>query len=402
MKNLTLILLVCLVYSLPAQWTGTYGSNQLFDIAFSTPTNGVAVGTSPGLIKPAISRTSNGGASWTTSTLNTGWDLYAVSAANASTYYACGTGVIFRSISSGSSWTAIPQPATGTDSIYLQIKFVDSLNGYVADGGSMFKTIDAGNSWTYFGKTISTPAIENMGVATASKVFSSVNQQLFRTFNGGVTWDTLTQTQMSIPLNEGIVKIFWSDSTQVFIATLNGNATRLYRSIDNGNTWTHVFSNAKKFIDIDASDINHLALVLSNMELYVSNNQGQSWSYVSPSSDNFGAIGSISYPAPGKVYGTGAYNLAFGVFSYGNIPTAMNELSVRDELLLYPNPAVNSLNWKSDLQMDHIMIYSIDGKLMSETEQPANSIDISGLAKGVYIAELKVSDAVQRVRWVKM
>ena len=71
---------------------------------------------------------------------------------------------------------------------------------------------------------------------------------------------------------------------------------------------------------------------------------------------------------------------------------------------LFPNPATSQLTINlGGLQAEQVSIYSVDGKLVSETKQPANNrIDIINLDSGVYIAEVKVGDAVQRVRWVKM
>ncbi len=73
-------------------------------------------------------------------------------------------------------------------------------------------------------------------------------------------------------------------------------------------------------------------------------------------------------------------------------------------LQVYPNPATNQLNINlGGLQAEQVSIYNVDGKLLSQTKQPANNrIDISNLASGAYIAEVKLKDVVQRVRWVKM
>jgi hypothetical protein len=73
------------------------------------------------------------------------------------------------------------------------------------------------------------------------------------------------------------------------------------------------------------------------------------------------------------------------------------------ELSIYPNPATHELFILGSFKTEQVSIYNVDGKLVSQTKTPANNrIDISDLAAGVYIAEVKVRDLIARVRWVKM
>jgi hypothetical protein len=87
-----------------------------------------------------------------------------------------------------------------------------------------------------------------------------------------------------------------------------------------------------------------------------------------------------------------------------SVLTAIKEINTPVDLKIYPNPATNELNITSgNLKAQRVSIYDVDGKLVSETIQPTgNRVDISALAKGVYIAEIKVRDVVQRIRWIKM
>lgn len=84
--------------------------------------------------------------------------------------------------------------------------------------------------------------------------------------------------------------------------------------------------------------------------------------------------------------------------------TGISNSSFKSLITIYPNPATSQLNiYLGGLQAEQVSIYNVDGKLVSTSKQPKNnSIDISGLAAGVYIAEVKVRHAAQRVRWVKM
>ncbi|MES2621685.1 MAG: LamG-like jellyroll fold domain-containing protein [Bacteroidota bacterium] len=85
--------------------------------------------------------------------------------------------------------------------------------------------------------------------------------------------------------------------------------------------------------------------------------------------------------------------------------TGVNDLALEEEAVsVYPNPATNQLTINvPNLRGEQVNIYSVDGKLVSETKQALNNqIDISNLTSGVYIAEVRVNNTLQRVKWLKL
>ncbi len=68
-------------------------------------------------------------------------------------------------------------------------------------------------------------------------------------------------------------------------------------------------------------------------------------------------------------------------------------------IILYPNPATDELNL--GVSAEFLRIYQTDGKLVLE-ERQTNKVNVSTLAQGVYIAEVKAGEIVRRVRWVKL
>jgi hypothetical protein len=71
---------------------------------------------------------------------------------------------------------------------------------------------------------------------------------------------------------------------------------------------------------------------------------------------------------------------------------------------LFPNPATNQFFIETNgTAVSEVNIYNTAGSLVSQTKQPqTKSIDISQLANGVYIAEIKTKEAGVMRRWVKM
>jgi N-acetylneuraminic acid mutarotase len=85
------------------------------------------------------------------------------------------------------------------------------------------------------------------------------------------------------------------------------------------------------------------------------------------------------------------------------LPTDVYALESDNDFKLLPNPAVTELFIQTKLYVEQVNIYDISGSLVSQTKLPqSKSIDISQLAPGVYIAEIKTKGASVRRRWAKM
>ncbi|EPR73201.1 Pectate lyase [Winogradskyella psychrotolerans RS-3] len=67
---------------------------------------------------------------------------------------------------------------------------------------------------------------------------------------------------------------------------------------------------------------------------------------------------------------------------------------------IYPNPAKNSFQIDSNNSIDSVQLYSITGQLLKTFKQEAN-YDISDLATGVYIANIKTQLGSKTLRIVK-
>jgi hypothetical protein len=85
------------------------------------------------------------------------------------------------------------------------------------------------------------------------------------------------------------------------------------------------------------------------------------------------------------------------------MPVGINEIG-ENGILIYPNPASNRLFVEAyKLLVEEVNIYNAIGSLVSShTLQSDKSIDISHLASGIYIAEIKTKEAAVKKRWVKM
>ncbi len=68
---------------------------------------------------------------------------------------------------------------------------------------------------------------------------------------------------------------------------------------------------------------------------------------------------------------------------------------------VYPNPAIETLNISSNQTIDHIAIYSIDGKLMAQESNPAATVSISTLPKGLYFLNIQSGKNAKNIKFIK-
>ncbi len=124
-------------------------------------------------------------------------------------------------------------------------------------------------------------------------------------------------------------------------------------------------------------------------------------------------------PAPGAAIPDGVYTVTLtATDEYGNTSTCDFELTVDTivgvadnsldtGLMLYPNPAkhvVNLVN-KTNISLEKMMIYDINGKLVNQvdlrTMQGERAVDISSLASGVYVVQIIGDNASTVKRLIK-
>lgn len=82
--------------------------------------------------------------------------------------------------------------------------------------------------------------------------------------------------------------------------------------------------------------------------------------------------------------------------------SSINKINSDNSFLVYPNPAINSLTIESE-NKSTLEILSIQGQTILQQILPKEkiSIDISGLAKGIYILRLKCNDKTEVTKFIK-
>lgn len=91
--------------------------------------------------------------------------------------------------------------------------------------------------------------------------------------------------------------------------------------------------------------------------------------------------------------------------SNGLLPVActvgINENSVFDGTSIYPNPANDYLNVKSDLTLQTYRIFNLLGEEVLAGEMNSDKLDVTGLNSGIYLLEIVSGDQAGKFRFAR-
>ncbi|HYL62714.1 MAG TPA: glycoside hydrolase [Candidatus Methylomirabilis sp.] len=186
---------------------------------------------------------------------------------------------IWKTTSGGMTWYPIFDQVTEVDSIgAIQVAPSDANIIYAGsgdavssattgtNGNGMYKSTDAGKTWTHIGlegttripKIVVDPKDPNIVIVVAMGGATGTQRGIFRTDNGGQSWinvlhpdDKTGGRDLSSPFDEPNI-IFATTEEDPVVPPVRGGAppastgpsrTKLYKSLDEGKTWTEITTN---------------------------------------------------------------------------------------------------------------------------------------------------------------
>ena len=158
----------------------------------------------------------NDGSTWTRQTTPTTLRLYNVEAVSADEAWACGwDNVILHTTDGGNTWVRIVLYNIPY-SYFYGLSFGDATHGYVAgtDGGFLYSD-DGGASWRY--KTVGGNTFMSCDFVNASFGMVAGESALYRTRDGGATFDPLTGSFSDLWSNVVAEKPGWKHADEIVI-----------------------------------------------------------------------------------------------------------------------------------------------------------------------------------------
>ncbi|MBZ0200975.1 MAG: T9SS type A sorting domain-containing protein, partial [Ignavibacteriaceae bacterium] len=201
-----------------------------------------------------IYKTTNGGITWYTTTGSAG--AVKIFFVNKTLGWAVGGGNIYKTTDGGENWFTQIQATDGFTSIF----FVDSLNGW-ATSRYIWQTTNGGGNWIqradvqlYFSRDIYFTSID-----TGFVTVDLGGHDLYKTTNGGVSWQRETRIETAYSIHTFPNKYHWIS---------NGWSTgQVWETINNGINWTEISGNLPAIFGQFHAPIEYIGFAVSGYGL---------------------------------------------------------------------------------------------------------------------------------------
>ncbi|MEP7361592.1 MAG: YCF48-related protein, partial [Chloroflexota bacterium] len=239
----------------------------LFDVSMGDLSAGIAVG-----VDGCIFRTTNGGSAWTQVAGGSPGAtklVFDVVRRGAKVWAALTNSVILRSTDDGASWTEIAAGLPQTS--WRAIDFFDDQVGYAVGERQGFYpttawTTDGGLTWqpTYWNGMYD---FWDVDALSASEAVACADNGLWRSTNGGLGWSFVNTTPLS-----GFFGADFIDANQGWAVGYD-----FMKTIDGGQTWSHVLAPSTVFRDVAFADALHGWAVGDGGRVLATVDGGASW-----------------------------------------------------------------------------------------------------------------------------
>lgn len=277
--------------------------SELYSSIFVQPSGSIYIGPNGG---GKILYSSNGGSNWTTlNSVNTG-AVYGIQFLNANTGFVCGSlGHMSKTINGGNTWTTLSLPSPMNSYQLNNLYFLNTNTGWVAglqgpfSPALIFKTTDGGVSWNSPQNIETNPngSAVTVQMADANKGFALFSPaSLFSTTNGGTNWIKTTDPYV---LSTQWNTMFVMSKDIIFLAGEGtSNVKKVIRTTDGGSTWTDLTSNLLPtcfIFDIKWLNLKHGIISAAGGYMAKTTNGGLNWT-----ATNTGGSSSVECSFPNK------------------------------------------------------------------------------------------------------
>ncbi|MFP4471770.1 MAG: YCF48-related protein [Bacteroidales bacterium] len=357
-------------------------SQTLHSIKFASDNVGYTVSTLYNGSTYNIHKTEDGGETWIDQSSGyTSTRFKDMHVFSEDTVMMCGNfGLVIRTFDGGETWTSDTVPENGEH--LSGISFVGE-TGYISgNSGVIYKTTDLGETWVQVTPPASI-AIDRIYFLTENYGFIYGLNFIYYTEDGGETW-TEPQSFPGATTNWWLREMVFTSETTGYVC---GDIGQVYKTTDGGKNWI--------FLDNTGTTVSLKSMAaLSENRLYAcgydgtvirSSDGGIQWEPMTAASSVH--FNSIDF-TPG---GTGFICTHTGeVLRYLDPYLAVEEIGIENEITVYPNPAVDQVNFSNhgneaiSRLYPEVKLYNAEGAFLGlfPTDKPLN---VSELSKGMYI-----------------
>jgi len=451
MKKLLLSLsLIASFSTINAQWTSqgtgfadaSRGLSEIHIVDANTVWALAYDGSGGGANIQEFTLTTNGGASWTSGTINLGdptLEINNISPVSATTAWSSaiinlgdptvdGVGKIVKTTDGGLNWT--PQCETCfqvAGSSFLNGVYFWDANVGVAFGDpegtefEIWRTTDGGDNWTRVpGASIANPlsgeyGYNNVPVAEGGVLWFPTNKgRLYRTTDQGATWTAaqapLTDFGAALPANSG--RVIFSNMNNGYLLKTSGTvanpAYTYYTTTNGGSTWGTgaTFTGTRQILTYIPGTTNIVATSqAAPIGTSISTDNGATWTDLEPAGTEQRGASAFLNASTGWCAGfsDGDPLGSAGIFKLSE-PLGVDNAATVTKFKVYPNPAFSIVTISTpDVETVALSVTDLTGKvvMIKSLNGIENILDISNLATGAYFFNLSSGDKKEVIKILK-
>ena len=397
-----------------AQWSAVRfdNANVFHRVHAVTPDDAYLIGNEPMAYAAFLLRTHDAGLTWDSIPFNTASDAYQLSElqfVNLTTGFAGGLKnnthqSLLKSSDDGNTWTDVTPEPLSLEAIGA-LHFINTTHGFASAGDRFFATTDGGATWTASTADFIASDLKfintTLGYAAGRSASSNLGVVL-KTTDGGASWQTLLEAADPNAFVNELNMLNAVNANTLFVQHDFTNA--MYRTLNGGATWDTVRCDSVwQIIDFHFNDVNNGFLLSGYGQLFSTTDGGVSWTL--DYSAEWGFYGpsvmfqSLSF-AGGAGYVCGTSGL---IKRFEKNSTGLVERDTRHATLtVFPNPAHGANGFTLDatgLRGDcRLTVVNGVGQVVLEKEirnvhhQPVFNVPGLPLLIGLYNVTLRTAD----------
>lgn len=379
-----------------------------------------------------FTKTSNGGTTWTSGTINVGdpdMTITNISGVSGTTAWvgalfstdSDGLGAVYKTVNGGSTWTA-QQSFSTFGSSYLNFVHAFDANNVVAGGDpesgrfELYTTSNGGTNWTRVpAASLPTPLNGEYGYnagyyAAGNNIFFYTNKgRIYKSIDKGLNW-TIAFTGSTYSLTDfgGATvsgDMAWSDANKGIVLKKNylgstPTALAIYRTLDGGATWSTVtftgISAASNITDITYVPGTDILVATSSSQTtggsWKSLDNGSTWAALDTGVQHL----AVRCSDANTCY-SGGFNTSATVGGMFKSSQSLGVLDINkgiNNLSIYPNPTKGEVNIKTDNKIKSTTVLDLSGKVL--TTGSSEKININSFTKGAYLLKVEFADGTSK------
>lgn len=227
---------------------------------------------------------------------------------------------------------------------------------------------------------------------SGNDVILAAGYDIYKTNNGGNNWTKLNQNDIGSFIFDIAQNPF--NLSEYSIATENG----VYNSKDAGINWTQQSQEIVKRIHYSTTKNGNLIAINHNDQdsrfgVYYTNNSGTDWKKIDNKDLEFISAGSsdVSFDGDKALLYIGSSDLGVVTYDLNFSQLSTNEPAlVKNNIILYPNPATEVININTDKKINKVIIYDATGRLVKTSYE--SKIPVTDFKSGIYVVVAEFAD----------